>query len=84
MQGNYEECLGINPDVVNEKPVKKSASKILLTNEPVRTISKIKNFEEDVKGTSPGRRKGTNTRLSDDAADNQCHMKKDLPKDPPE
>jgi hypothetical protein len=74
MQGNYDKFLGINPDSVNDKAMKKSKSTNLLTDDPVRTISKIKHFEEDLKGTSPGRRKGTNTRLSDDTTDNEGHM----------
>jgi hypothetical protein len=44
----------------------------------------MKHFEEDLKGTSPGRRKGKNTKLSDDTADNQGSMKNVASKDPPE
>ena len=86
MQVNYEEqqFFVTNPDAAIEGKIKRSTSKNQLTDEPVRTISKMKHFEEDLKGTSPGRRKGTNTRLSDDTADNQGHMKNVASKDPPE
>ena len=86
MQVNYEEqqFFGTKPEAAIEGKIKRSTSNNQLTDQPVRTIGMMKHFEEDLKGASPGRRKGKNTKLSDDTADNQSSMKNVASKDPPE